>query len=91
MRITYGFMIAVVLCAGFFGVSHAENLNFMRTGDEVWSVESLQTEIQTLEGSIELSQMRLEEMKKELALRVSKIDTAAGQEATPEKDHFLGH
>lgn len=84
-----------LLVMSFLGVMaisvHAENLNYMSSGHEEWSVDRMQKEISDLEGEIKLSQMRLEEMKKELAERLSKVNTAAGNTQESSRDHFMSH
>lgn len=87
------FLLAVVFVSFSFGggALRAENLNYMSSGQEEWSIERMQKEISALEGEIKLSQMRLESMKKELANKLSTVNTAAGDSQESERDHFMSH
>lgn len=85
------FLLMVVFVSLGGGTLYAENLNYMSSGQEEWSIERMQKEISSLEGEIKLSQIRLEAMKKELAVRLSTVNTAAGDSQESERDHFMSH
>lgn len=70
----------------------AENLNYMASGQEYWTVEEIEKTIEEAEQFPELKETRVSEMQKEIANKLSKVETAAGED-TPESSygHFLGH
>lgn len=73
-------------------VSHAENLNYMASGQETWDIPTLQAEISRTESVIAMNKDRLKSLNAELAKKVALTETAAGSgDSETEKDHYMGH
>lgn len=86
-------MSFVITSLGAYSNAQAENLSYMMSGKEQWSVERLEKDIQKTEESIALQQKRLVQMRQEMAERLSAIESAAAndQDQNPRYDHTLGH
>ena len=73
-------------------VAQAENLSYMISGQEQWSMERLEKDIQRTKDRMALEQARLTQMEKEVAERLSEIEAAAGDKNDNRTyDHYLGH
>lgn len=90
-----GGVVGVVSLVSF--PAQAEDFQLPPQTQTIWTNERLAWEIDRAERGILLKERRLDQMREELARRLSDVESAAGGETYDEgakvkaSDHFLGH